>query len=416
MSNSGDMIVNNLLCFINSAKANHTDESLFEIVNSFYSHEEIKQAKTELSNILKTDLIWRRDPDKKGKDLKDVLEFFGTFKASNQKIKFVADTYKKMPPLGMELIAPILVNLAEEVARINELLPKILDVKTEVLNSADIVRQMRIDISEIKTNFNQAVNGLKEVSSDIAENDISILEDLRSFRQSMSAATSEGMNAAASEVPQTYASALQFTSGMDSPKPTDNNKHSSARRELVTRRSTGAVTKTTAINKSPPKPQRQHKHPYPPIQDQARGSEAPRKSSTTDDENGDVWSVAGERERQKRERRRQLRKESERKKATFRVLGSRKSGNQLKAVKRTADVFIGRLENNISIENIKEYVIDNFEIEIYNIEQLIIKTDLYKAFKVTVAIDDREKLFNAELWPEDIIVDKFYNRSHRHSS
>ena len=57
-----------------------------------------------------------------------------------------------------------------------------------------------------------------------------------------------------------------------------------------------------------------------------------------------------------------------------------------------------------------QYIVDNFEIEVSAIEQLKIKTDQYKAFKITVLMSERDKLFNSELWPEDVIVDKFYNR------
>ena len=76
-----------------------------------------------------------------------------------------------------------------------------------------------------------------------------------------------------------------------------------------------------------------------------------------------------------------------------------------------ADVFLGRMDNSITVDDINQYISDNFDIEAHKVEELKIKTDQYKAFKVTISINEREKLFNAELWPEDIIIDKFYNRS-----
>ena len=184
MANAGEIIINNVLCLLSSAKADHTNESLIEIAYAFYSHEEIKAAKVELTNILHKDLVWRRDPDKKRKDMKDVMDFYEEILSSKTKANFVCNSYKKMPPIGMELIAPILVNLSEEVARINELLPKILDIKTEVLNSTDTIRQLRVDVTDIKANFSNAVNGLAAASSDIAEHDLTILDSLHSFRHS----------------------------------------------------------------------------------------------------------------------------------------------------------------------------------------------------------------------------------------
>ena len=57
------------------------------------------------------------------------------------------------------------------------------------------------------------------------------------------------------------------------------------------------------------------------------------------------------------------------------------------------------------------YIRENFGIEVNSIQQLEIKTDRYKAFKVSAAFHDRDKLFESDKWPENIIVDKFFNIS-----
>ena len=68
-------------------------------------------------------------------------------------VKFLSNSYKGMPPLGMEMIAPLLINLTTEVTKINECLPKVLDMKSEIQNTADTVRQMRTDLLDIKKKF-----------------------------------------------------------------------------------------------------------------------------------------------------------------------------------------------------------------------------------------------------------------------
>lgn len=65
-----EIIINSVLCFINSAKTDYTNKHLEDVVYSFYSHEEIKEAKAVLSNLLKEDVICRKDPDKKKKNTK----------------------------------------------------------------------------------------------------------------------------------------------------------------------------------------------------------------------------------------------------------------------------------------------------------------------------------------------------------
>ena len=77
-----DYIVNRILCFINSAYADYSYDSLLEVAYSFYSHEEIKVAKELLCTLLKKDLIWREDPNKRRKNLKDILEYHQELTAS----------------------------------------------------------------------------------------------------------------------------------------------------------------------------------------------------------------------------------------------------------------------------------------------------------------------------------------------
>lgn len=392
MSQRGDLFINNLLCFLSSAKEDHTKESLTEVAYSFYSHEEIKNAKVDLTTLLKKDLSWRRDPEKKRKDMLDVIEFHEELCSSKSNVKFVSDTYKKMPPVGMELIAPVLTNLVEEVAKINELLPKILDIKTEVSNSADTVRQLRIDINDIKSKFSDAVTGLKEASIDLVDEDINILENIRSFRKSFGGPADPITNNI------DIGNMDMFPSLSPTTLPEVGATGGSNLSSEVTRRSTGAITK-----KNPSKEQMN------------AVEQSPLKKQHQSDE-GDVgegpWSVVGEKERRQRQERR-LRKERTVGPTISRVTGSRKASHQLRAVKRTADVFLGRIDNEVSSDDIKQYVSENFEVTLSDIKELSIKTDQYKAFKLSMSLGEREKVFNSELWPEGVIIDKFYNRTRK---
>ena len=150
-----------------------------------------------------------------------------------------------------------------------------------------------------------------------------------------------------------------------------------------------------------------------------RETSSMRQASTTEDVQGDAsddgkenpWAVVGERRRQQRLQRRIRKETSDKRKTTTRVIGNKKSLHQLRGVKRTADVFLGRMYNDVSVEEIKEYIKGNIAVDVQNIVELEIVTDRYKAYKVTVFADEREKFFDPDLWPEGIIVDKYYNRS-----
>ena len=94
------------------------------------------------------------------------------------------------------------------------------------------------------------------------------------------------------------------------------------------------------------------------------------------------------------------------------VRGLNGNGNlNFKAATRLIDVFVGRVDNDVSCEDLENYIHDVCGVQASSVSNLIIRTDEYKAFKVTVKFTEREKLFNPELWPEGIIIDRFYSRS-----
>ena len=185
MANAGDIIVDGLLCFLSSANNDFSNEGLLDIAHSFYSHDVIKNSKTVLGNILHKDVVWRRDPEKKKKDLRNVVDFMMEMTESKVKVKFVADSYKGMPPVGLEFIAPLLSNLSGEMSKINDILPGILDIKSEVVNMADTVRQLRSDVTDIKGKFTSAVAGMEEATKDIVVDDLDIINGIKSFRKSL---------------------------------------------------------------------------------------------------------------------------------------------------------------------------------------------------------------------------------------
>ena len=100
------------------------------------------------------------------------------------------------------------------------------------------------------------------------------------------------------------------------------------------------------------------------------------------------------------------------KSTSFRVFGAKKDGVlALKAVKRTADIYLGRVEKTVSADDIENYILEVFNVKVEKVENIQIRTDQYRAYKVTVDLALRDKLFKPEAWPEGIVVNKFYRRS-----
>ena len=412
-----DYIVNSILCFVNSAHADYPFDTLSEVAYSFYSHEEIKVAKEQLCILLKKDLVMRRDPDKKKKDLKDLLDMHQELIASRKKVNFVTNTYKKMPPVGMAVFAPILSHLSDEIGKINEVLPKILDIKTEVCNTADTVRQMKVDIVDIREKFRIAVCGMEEASRNMAEAELDVMEELQSFRNSVGPndvfdLIEHGRKEANDPVnTKSYADFVKVPKG-------------NARDGGIISASSGQSTdidnvvrdaRTGAISKSISKTSARSKKNDDGMK-RRQSHEGNKKDSSVSLVDGSAsarnkeWTLVKSRNTIRRDRLPNNRSEKK-------VTGSKKTeGGLLKAAVVTADVFVGRVDIDVTAESVASYVKDNFAVEPIHVFKMDIRSDQYAAFKINVRMSDRDKLFDENLWPQDIIVKKFYNRRRRNNS
>lgn len=438
-----EIIINSLLCFINSAVEDYDIAALLDVVRTFYSHEEIKKSKEILCGLLAKDLVWRRDPDKKGKDLRDLLEFHNELNEAKMKVKFVTDSYKTMPPVGLQVFAPVLTNLSEEIAKINDLLPKILDIKSEVLNTADAVRDIKIDMCDIKTKFASAITGMEEAARDITINDLKDMEDMRmnmsepgrnvhvirddarDTRSYAEAASTENVGAA-------WSGGDGRTSAMRCSIPVPEQGGDGHRQGTTTAVRLGSVLGPNGESKRADRPTRRDEDvwervgaptstipmtgvrtttPSTKVSDPSTGAITKnlRASGRVDERHHSMenseWTVVKSRNERKREN-------SAQKRNYFRgITGSRKTENiTLKAATRFVDLFLGRVDREVTGDNIHEYVSNTFGVNIVDITKLEILSDKFSAFKITVRLQDREKLFQADLWPEDIVIDKFYNR------
>ncbi|KAK4309846.1 hypothetical protein Pmani_018552 [Petrolisthes manimaculis] len=363
---------------------------------------------------------------------------------------------------------------------IKELLPKILDIKTEVLNTADTMRQVKIDVVDLKTKFMNAVSGIDEAARDITVTDINVLHDLTTLREpyeSLGSPTSlqAGINVINNDdAGRNYAEALRASStpgsrtggrtrmnvmtgesrggagrveGCEGRQGVMESRRSlvdddvivgGSRNDTATNgtnlRSGGGREKTDAaggeessglVRSGERGGARRGTKPGIPaslVTDSVTGAVSKVLSATTTGRNI-VAGVAGDDGWiDKRSRKEQgnngwtlvkgrKRNQDYQRKVTTGVRGSKKSdGLSFKGVTRSIDVFIGRVDNDATEKDLTDYIKDVFKIEVIASCKLNIRSFDHQAFKVTVKLSEREILFNEALWPEEIVVDKFFNR------
>ena len=92
------------------------------------------------------------------------------------------------------------------------------------------------------------------------------------------------------------------------------------------------------------------------------------------------------------------------------IRGSQKEGiTDFKGIRKTLDLYLGRVEMDVSLSSVKKYIKENLEFEIINCIELNAEDENResKSFKITVDAELRDKLLVPELWPNGVIIRKF---------
>ena len=114
----------------------------------------------------------------------------------------------------------------------------------------------------------------------------------------------------------------------------------------------------------------------------------------------DTWTVVSSKRR----------KFSFKKGNNSRFTGEKLGTGTFKAVERSCELYIGRVQLNVNEDVIKSNIYNNFNINILGIEKINIRPESYNAFKISVNVNDRESLFKPEFCPHRIIINKFYTK------
>ena len=428
-----DVMINNLLCFLSSAQNDFPNEVFYDQIFSFYSIEDIKTARELLSSYVTKSFPARRGPDKKKRELDDLLESYHEFETLKTRVVFASDSYKKMPPLGLEFIAPILTTLIEEVTKLNSMLPKFTDLKSEVINTADIMRSLKTDIKVIdsKVNSRSTVNASTHVDEQrllpVNTNEIghstsihvgsNINEVSQSSITPQSHKTSQQCNSnrIMSHSRSNKIIELQknifgtigkneivnnFSSDHEASPPhvaVRSPKNSS----LEVAGSSSEISQINSLN-SPKTPSLNESSMKTSIGDATHGVGDAEESTTQQSYQNSAqdWTEVNNKKKKNTTR-----------KTPALITGSLINSNlSFKGIKKSIDVFIGRVDINSTTDDLEKYILSTFNIKTIKIDKLNIKSQLFNCFKVRILLKDRDALFNPDLWPESIIVNKFFNR------
>ena len=82
----------------------------------------------------------------------------------------------------------------------------------------------------------------------------------------------------------------------------------------------------------------------------------------------------------------------------------------IRGIGNTMDVYVGRCVKSVTSDVIIKYIENETNINVIGCYCLSDENSKIKAFKVTVSSDDRDALLVGSLWPENVVVRKFFKK------
>ena len=111
-----EYVINDLLCFICSSSESKSKQDILNECLSYYSEEQIKDAKEILHNCLKIKPKWRRGKNENRDNCSDIVEIICNFAPNDDSMPvFVTNNHKAFPPsFGYELLQNAIANMVNK--------------------------------------------------------------------------------------------------------------------------------------------------------------------------------------------------------------------------------------------------------------------------------------------------------------
>ena len=363
-----NLVVNNLLCFISSTINSYDKEIITHQCASFYNENEITTAKSTFFSHLKIKPTWRKGENKSKLNIIDILDLM--CKTDDDNIpSYVADRYNAFPPIfGYESIANDLKALSVEIAEIKENLKnqQVILSRNSENPELEVIKEEIIEIKKSLANFlhtppkENICNGSDDsiVSRDFAS------PSAPPFSQEQFSMNEENFQT-------TYAA---YASRPVVTKPTVNSKNTSAKGKG--KRIQGANFSNVAHHKHLSSNAGTSQH-IPSVQISKRFQM---------DEDGFYTKI-------KRKR----------------IVGTKENDNQqgLKAARRTKVIYIGRLEEKTSVEDVENHISEVINVNVIKCYKLKCSMKNCSSFKVIIKEFELDKFLESSFWPQGTVVREF---------
>ena len=395
--------MNDVLCYISSARNSLTQEVLITNCVGFYSGEKIKEAKRLICGIADERPINRRNSsnvrDPIAVEAKDICEAFE--KIENNEISapvFVAKGHNSFPPNGFEYLAPVMCSLRDELAAMRLELAQLKqngDRDVRALNSLEVVSQ---DISEIKTivqrSYSGGLPGTKATVNETSRNANSMRHDAAETWHDAAETVNNASNAASLS--------SRNENNATGNNETVNNASNAASSFLSNENNTTGNNDFTLVQNRRPYSNAHRKNGLPSNPSRRQSASTTTGNTITRD------SVQGGRDAGRDPQRNGGNRRNV-------ISGTRTSASNFAGGLRVFDVYVGGCKPDCTSEALIDYCSQN-GVTVKNCEALPVTSRWVSSFKVAVTEDDREKLLKGEFWPCGVIVRKFFKGKSKQQS
>ena len=367
-----ELVLNNVLCFISSARASAPANDIISKAHAFYESAQIITAKDLIFRLINENVVRRKSDDKYIRELKDILDAFN--KAEEKSISlptFVAMGAAALPPSsGFEVIVDI----------INDLKKEISDLKNKI-TSFDKVHAELGQIKKQMADMNKQVRNVNSIPS-TASNQIN--------QKLQAARNATGYSSAAKN---SQASRHVTNPPGQSVVPINDSRHGTHRSPTLDH----ALPNNSDNVQNDPRM-------LPNSQWRNTGSIPTRTEASPDNQTGtNDWQVY-----HSRRTRRNLRRPK--------IMGTRNNSSTLVAYERYYDLFVGGLNEGTTTEILKNYCENELNVRVKACNPLETSTETYKCFKVTMNLTDRNICLDGSCWPINVMVKKFYSTNRYHNA
>ena len=404
MATSDGDFINGLLCFISTARHTYSEVTLISLCLSFYNSDKINAAKKELFNVANKQLIARRGDGKARADVTDILNLFGKCEQNKVQLpRFLADAFDSMPPdSGYEVLAEHIVELLVQVGELKGQV-RALNETAANLDTSSVI-EIKEDLHDIKellmsTSLPTLMPGgsiTSSYSSVLAANDS--LPKLTRRNQNDNSSPSNTGNLPSDAKRNPTGNGRVSVVGDIRGVVNHNQKGSDKVISPITRISSvlpnpKTEKSTSFLNASDTLPRKSKKHATQgagSVSEDCGGNLPPDRDAHANDHS--QWQVIN----------RKLGKRNA-------IRGCRTEVNAIKGVKNTMDIYIGRLDKSVSDKDLTGYISNDLGIGVISCICLSRIDSDVKSFKVTVNSENRDKLLDGNLWPENVHVRKYFS-------